>query len=69
MEKCNRSIVGLIGARPVLSGDWDNAVANFEIVITEWNEKTKRHAIPHPEFARKFYYCPMCGNQITELAP
>ncbi|EDW2260614.1 hypothetical protein R950_002608 [Salmonella enterica subsp. enterica] len=69
MEKCNRCIVGLIGVQPILSGDWDDAGANFEIVIAEWNEVTKRRALPHPGFARKFNYCPACGNPVTEVAP
>ncbi|EBG5517413.1 hypothetical protein AAO66_09780 [Salmonella enterica subsp. enterica serovar Virchow] len=66
MEKCNRCIVGLIGSQPVLSGDWANAVENFEIVIADWNEKTKRFAVPYPGFARKFNYCPHCGNKVED---
>jgi len=66
VEKCNRCIVGLIGSQPVLSSDWANAVVNFEIVIADWNEKTKRFAVPHPGFAHKFNYCPHCGNKVED---
>lgn len=63
---CERCTVGMIGARQILSGEWANAIAEFEIVIAAWNEKTKHFAIPHPGFANKFCFCPKCGQRVEE---
>lgn len=63
-EKCARCTVGMIDAKPILAGDWVIASADFDRVIENWNEQTKRFAVPHPGFARKFNYCPHCGSKV-----
>lgn len=63
--KCERCTVGMIGTKPILAGGW-RAAADFDRVIADWNEKTKRFAIPHPGFANKFAYCPMCGSKVED---
>ncbi|EEW6789644.1 hypothetical protein LPQ20_20810 [Klebsiella pneumoniae] len=63
-DKCERCTVGMIGTKPILAGDWQAAAADFVKVIEDWNEKTKRFAIPHPGFANKFAYCPLCGSKV-----
>lgn len=63
-DKCERCTVGTIGTKPILAGGWQAAAADFEKVIEDWNEKTKRFAVPHPGFANKFAYCPLCGNKV-----
>lgn len=65
-NKCERCMVGMIGERPIRSGAWQAAAADFEKVINDWKEKTKRFAVPHPGFARKFAYCPMCGSKVED---
>ena len=65
-EKCERCVTGMIGTRRILSGDWADAAADFDRVIEDWNEKTKRFAVPHPGFANKFAYCPMCGSKVED---
>lgn len=65
-DKCERCMTGMIGIRPILDGDWADAVAAFDLVIAEWNEKTKRCAVPHPGFANKFAYCPLCGSKVED---
>ncbi len=65
-DKCKHCIVGMIGTKPVLAGGWCSAVAAFDKVIDGWNEKTKRFAIPHPGFANKFIYCPICGSKVED---
>lgn len=62
--KCERCTVGMIGSKPIMSGEWAAAQADFDRVIENWNEQTKRFAIPHPGFARKFNYCPHCGCKV-----
>lgn len=64
--RCEHCTVGMIGAKPIFSGDWANATASFEKVIAEWNEKTKKHAVAHPGFANKFAYCPLCGCKVKD---
>jgi len=54
----------MVGTTQVYSGGWAAAEADFDLVIAEWNEKTKRFAVPHPGFARKFLYCPHCGQKV-----
>jgi hypothetical protein len=66
IDKCESCTVGMIGTKPILAGDWQAAAAEFDKIIEDWNEKTKRFAIPHPGFARKFSYCPMCGNEVED---
>jgi len=56
----------MIGTKQILAGDWADAAADFDRVIEDWNEKTKRFAVPHPGYARKFVYCPMCGSKVEE---
>lgn len=63
-DKCEKCTVGIIGTKQILAGDWADAVAAFDLVIAEWNEKTKRFAVPHPGFANKFVYCPCCGCKV-----
>ena len=63
-DKCERCVTGMIGTTQVYSGAWAAAEADFDLVIAEWNEKTKRFAVPHPGFARKFLYCPHCGQKV-----
>lgn len=46
-DKCDRCAVGIIGTKSILAGDWKAAEADFEKLIEDWNEKTKRFAIPH----------------------
>lgn len=65
-DKCDRCTVGMIGTKPVLSGGWATAAADFDRVIDDWNEKTKRIAIPHPGFANKFVFCPHCGSKVED---
>ncbi|EJZ9501532.1 TPA: hypothetical protein JLJ42_001151 [Escherichia coli] len=65
-DKCSVCIVGVIGSLQVNEGRWAEAEARFQKVIEEWNEKTKRHAVPHPGFANKFNHCPVCGHKVTE---
>ncbi|KJX16421.1 hypothetical protein SG64_18600 [Enterobacter hormaechei subsp. xiangfangensis] len=65
-DKCDRCAVGIIGTKSILAGDWKAAEADFEKLIEDWNEKTKRFAIPHPGFARKFFYCPLCGSKVED---
>lgn len=65
-DKCERCITGMIGTKPILAGDWTDAAADFDRVIEDWNEKTKRFAVPHPGFARKFVFCPMCGSKVED---
>lgn len=65
-DKCERCAVGIIGTKSILAGDWKAAEADFEKLIEDWNEKTKRFAIPHPGFARKFFYCPLCGSKVED---
>ncbi|QDK20866.1 hypothetical protein ES815_22145 [Leclercia adecarboxylata] len=65
-DKCNNCTVGMIGSRPILSGGWAAAITEFNKVTEEWDEKTKRFAIPHPGFARKFNYCPHCGSTVED---
>lgn len=62
--KCIRCKTGMIGTKYILAGDWDQAIKDFDKLIDEWNEKTKRFAIPHPGFANKFIYCPTCGWKV-----
>lgn len=61
-EKCDRCKVGMIASKYILAGDWDDAIVEFNNLIADWNEKTKRFAIPHPGFANKFIHCPDCGG-------
>jgi len=56
----------MIGSLQVNEGHWAEAEARFQKVIADWNEKTKRHAVPHPGFANKFNHCPVCGHKVTE---
>ena len=65
-DKCERCTVGMIGTKTILSGCWRNAAADFDKVIDDWNEKTKRVAVPHPGFANKFEYCPQCGSKVDD---
>ncbi|EAT3775108.1 hypothetical protein LWU92_21655 [Enterobacter hormaechei] len=65
-DKCERCTVGMIGTKPILAGGWQAAAADFERVIADWNEKTKRFAVPHPGFANKFAYCPLCGSKVED---
>lgn len=65
-DKCARCTVGMIGSRPILAGGWVTAITEFNKVTEEWDEKTKRFAIPHPGFARKFNYCPHCGHTVED---
>ncbi len=64
--KCAVCIVGMIGARKITEGGWALEEARFKTVVAEWNEKTKRQAIPHPGFSNKFNHCPVCGHKVTE---
>lgn len=66
MAKCDVCTVGMIGTRRINEGDWQQASADFDKVIEDWNECTKRFAIPHPGFANKFVYCPNCGYKIED---
>lgn len=63
-DKCKRCLVGMIGSRKIYAGELAGALADFDKVIEDWNEKTKHFAIPHPGFANKFVYCPHCGNKV-----
>jgi len=63
-DKCMRCKVGMIGGKYILAGEWDTATKDFDNLIDEWNEKTKRFAIPHPGFANKFIHCPSCGFKV-----
>ena len=63
-DKCEHCTVGMIGTKPILAGGWQAAAADFERVIADWNEKTKRFAVPHPGFANKFAYCLLCGSKV-----
>ncbi|CAM7385769.1 CENP-V/GFA domain-containing protein [Citrobacter cronae] len=65
-EQCKCCTVGMIGAKPILTGEWAVASADFDRLIEDWNEKTKRFVVPHPGFARKFNYCPHCGNKVED---
>lgn len=65
-EKCRSCVVGMIGTANIKEGYWQQATAEFEKVIEEWNEKTKRFAVPHPGFANKFAYCPKCGSKVED---
>lgn len=65
-DKCSVCIVGMIGSLQVNEGRWAEAEAKFQKVIADWNEKTKRHAVPHPGFANKFNHCPVCGHKVAE---
>ncbi|MDS0076748.1 hypothetical protein QU609_10455 [Enterobacter hormaechei subsp. hoffmannii] len=65
-DKCEKCTVGIIGTKPILAGNWRAAAADFDKVIDDWNEKTKRFAIPNPGFARKFFYCPLCGSKVED---
>lgn len=65
-DKCSVCIVGMIGSLQVNEGRWAEAEAQFQTVIADWNEKTKRHAVPHPGFASKFNHCPVCGHKVAE---
>lgn len=56
----------MIGAKPIHTGEWAVASADFDRLIEDWNEKTKRFVVPHPGFARKFNYCPHCGNKVED---
>lgn len=63
-DKCKSCIVGMIGSGSIKEGYWQQAMTEFEKLIEDWNEKTKRSAIPHPGFANKFNYCPRCGSKV-----
>lgn len=63
-DKCEQCVTGMIGTTPVYVGGWTEANAVFDRVIDDWNEKTKRFAVPHPGYARKFNYCPRCGRKV-----
>ncbi|MGT5005398.1 hypothetical protein ACRWGL_19860 [Escherichia coli] len=65
-EKCKSCIVGMIGSGPIKEGFWRQALREFDVVIQDWNEKTKRVAVPHPGFANKFNYCPRCGCKVED---
>lgn len=63
-EKCSICVVGMVGTKKIPEGLWAMAEADFEKVIDDWNERTKRFAIPHPGSAIKFIHCPMCGHKV-----
>lgn len=65
-DKCSVCIVGMIGSRRIYEGLWAKAEAEFQKVVADWNEKTKRHAVPHPGFANKFNHCSVCGHKVAE---
>jgi len=65
-EKCSICVVGMIGAAQINEGGWAEAETDFGKVIEDWNERTKRFAIPHPGFAIKFFHCPMCGHKVED---
>lgn len=65
-DKCERCVTGMIGAKSILTGEWAAASADFDRVIENWNEETKRFAIPHPGFSNKFVYCPHCGCKVED---
>ena len=65
-DKCDTCIVGMIGTTKIAEGHWAEAAADFDKVIDDWNERTKRFAIPHPGFAIKFFHCPMCGRKVED---
>ncbi|WOL24319.1 hypothetical protein fHeYen801_109 [Yersinia phage fHe-Yen8-01] len=66
-DKCEKGCVtGMIGMRRINEGRWSEAVALFNEEIDEWNELTKRKAIPHPGFANKFVHCPDCGHKLKD---
>ena len=66
--KCNTCIVGIIGSPRIKEGEWKKEENKFRDVIADWNERTKRFAVPHPGFANKFSYCPVCGHKVQEEA-
>lgn len=65
-DKCAVCVVGMIGTTQIKEGNWAEAEADFEKVILDWNERTKRFAIPHPGFAYKFNHCPICGKKVED---
>ncbi|UIS74596.1 hypothetical protein [Morganella phage Mecenats66] len=65
-DKCSACIIGHIGSDYIREGDWQKASDNFDQVIKDWNEKTKRYAVPHPGYVTKFNHCPACGHKIEE---
>uniref|UniRef100_A0AB39CE62 Uncharacterized protein n=1 Tax=Pseudomonas phage HRDY3 TaxID=3236930 RepID=A0AB39CE62_9VIRU len=62
--RAGRCIVGEIRNRAVLEKDWVKEAKAFQKVIADWNEKTKRFAIPHPGFCHPSNYCAMCGRPL-----
>lgn len=65
-DKCERCVVGMIGTRKIYASEWAEASADFDKVAEDWNEKTKRFAVPHPGFANKFEFCPICGSKVDD---
>ncbi|HBE9083089.1 hypothetical protein [Serratia fonticola] len=57
---------GMIGTRTIIESEWADELAKFLTVIDDWNEKTKRFAIPHPGFSNRFIHCPQCGKRLCE---
>nr|DAF93623.1 MAG TPA: Rad50 zinc hook motif [Myoviridae sp. ctshb19] len=60
-------IVGEIQNVAICERDWMKKATAFQKVIADWNEKTKRFAVPHPGFCYRSNYCAMCGRPLAKF--
>lgn len=58
-------IAGTIGSQLVTARYWTALEAAFEITIDNFNEVTKRFAVPHPGWLTRAKFCVRCGEPLN----
>ena len=66
-DRCAKGqcVAGTINNEPIPEKDWLKKALAFNQTIADWNEKTKRFAVPHPGFCWPHKFCAKCGRDLN----